>query len=72
MASLGYIGAAVSLKSVWASGTTLMHVAAAQLGDATQWYRIAEINNLTDPWIYAPTLLLIPPAGTSNGGILGA
>ena len=67
----GYIGAAVPAKTVWASGTNLFAVAAQQLGDASQWYRIAEVNGLTDPWILAPVQLNIPQPGTSNGGILG-
>jgi hypothetical protein len=72
MADLGYIGAAVPVRKVWASGTTLFHVAAIELGDASQWYRVAEINGITDPWVGAATQLLIPAPATSNGGILGA
>lgn len=67
----GYVGAAVPVRTIWASGTTLYRVAADELGDATQWYRIANMNGLTDPEIYGPVELKIPNAGTSNGGIQG-
>lgn len=47
-------------------------VAAQYLNDATQWYRIAELNGLTDPWIFGVVTLNLPtPSQTSNGGILG-
>lgn len=71
MSSLGYIGAAVPIRTAWVSGTTLFQVAADLLGDPTQWNRIAELNGLTDPWVSGPVNLSIPPAGASNGGILG-
>lgn len=67
----GYVGNAVPFKTVWASGTTLFDIAANHLGDATQWYRIAKLNGLTDPVVLGPVELKIPNAGTSNGGILG-
>ena len=58
-------------KVVRVSGTTLFHVAARELGDATQWNRIARLNGLTDPWVYAEQQLAIPQAlpgkGRSNG-----
>jgi hypothetical protein len=69
--SFGYVGAAVPIKTVWASGVTLFDVAARQLGDATQWYRIAAMNGLTDPWVSGSVELKIPLQGASNGGILG-
>jgi hypothetical protein len=57
-------------KEIRVSATTLYRVAAKYLGDATQWYRIATLNGLTDPWITEPTTLLIPQPSTSNGGVL--
>jgi hypothetical protein len=41
-------------------GTTLFHVAALYLGDAAQWYRIAQINNIRDPFLIALTSLRLP------------
>lgn len=67
----GYIGAAVPTRVIWASGVTLFDVAARELGDATQWYRIAALNDLTDPWITGSIELKIPSTGESNGGVLG-
>ena len=42
------------------SGTTLFHVASEYLGDATQWPRIAIINNIQDPFLTPPMPLQIP------------
>lgn len=52
------------------AGTDLFTVAAQELGDATQWYRIAFINGLTDPMIFGLTTLQIPPSDAkASGGI---
>jgi hypothetical protein len=67
----GYVGRGVGIKKIRVSGTTMFALAAQYLNDATQWYRIAALNNINDPWIGALTTLLIPPPQTfSNGGIL--
>lgn len=66
-----FVGQTFPAKVVRVSGTTLFHVAARELGDATQWNRIARLNGLTDPWITAETELKIPQAGQGNGGVLG-
>lgn len=60
-------------KTVTVSATTLFHVAAEQLGDATQWNRIAALNGLWDPVITGLTTLKIPAvnAQAGNGGVLG-
>ena len=65
------VPAALPQRRVWVRPpTTLYHVAARELGDATQWYRIAELNGTgSDPWLVAPAQLLIPQPGTSNGGV---
>jgi hypothetical protein len=44
------------------SGTTLFHISAKYLNDATEWYRIAKINNLNDPFLPNMTTLIIPNA----------
>lgn len=51
---------ALPSKEVYVSGTTLFRVAERELGDATQWERIAQLNGLTDPWITEIVLLKIP------------
>lgn len=47
---------------------TLFHVAARQLGDATQWNRIAALNGLTDPSITYTRNLEMPGIDPSAGG----
>ncbi len=49
--------------------TSLFQIAAAEFGDATQWYRIAALNGLIDPWVIGGLVLKIPASGKSNGGI---
>lgn len=66
---MNYIGQALPAKIIRVSGTNLFRIAATELGDATQWYRIAALNNISDPWIVAATEIKIPQAGVSNGGI---
>jgi len=60
-------------RTVTVSATTLFHVAAEQLGDATQWNRIAALNGLWDPMITGLVTLKIPTsnARAGNGGVLG-
>ena len=49
-------------------GGNLFQVAAQQLGDATQWLRIAQLNGLSDPMLSGVVTLLIPPVDASAGG----
>lgn len=56
------------MKTITVSGTTLYHVAASQLGDATQWVRIAQLNGLSDPQIIGLVTLQIPDIDISAGG----
>jgi hypothetical protein len=42
------------------AGTTLFHIAARYLNDATQWSRIAQINHLQDPFLSEFKTLNIP------------
>lgn len=60
-------------KTITVAGGNLFAIAAAQLGDATQWNRIATLNGLTDPMIVGVVTLKLPPvdATAGNGGILG-
>jgi hypothetical protein len=41
-------------------GTTLFHVAAKYLGDASQWSRLALINDIQDPYLSEATTLNLP------------
>ena len=48
----------------------LFRVAADNLGDATQWYRIAQLNGLRDPLITSTMTLTLPPIDpTATGGL---
>ena len=42
------------------AGTTLFHIAVRYLGDATQWTRIARLNDMNDPFLKQITTLNIP------------
>ena len=54
------------------AGTTLFHIAARYLDDATQWIRLARINDMKDPFISQIMTLSIPAARAGqdqeNGG----
>ncbi|NVN38485.1 hypothetical protein [Komagataeibacter swingsii] len=60
---------------VTASDISLYHVAARQLGDAAQWWRIARLNGMGDPDLSAfatPVSLLLPDADASqDSGVPG-
>ncbi len=60
------------MKTVFASGTTLFHLAATYYGDATLWYLIANANNISDPWLSGVLQLMIPDMVTANGAGIGA
>ncbi len=55
------------------AGGNLFRIAAQELGDATQWNRIAAANGLWDPFLDGVLTLTIPPVdpNAGNGGILG-
>ena len=50
------------------AGGNLFEIAARQLGDATQWIRIAQLNGLSDPMLSGVLTLVIPDANTAAGG----
>lgn len=60
-------------KIIKVYGGTLFFFAAQELGDATQWYRIAQLSNLgPDPILPrgVPTVLYIPQRDrTKRGGV---
>lgn len=56
------------MQQLTIAGGNLFQVAAQQLGDATQWLRIAQLNRLSDPVLNGVVTLLIPPVDVSAGG----
>ncbi len=60
------------MKSITLAGGNLFRIAAEQLGDATQWIRIAQLNSLTDPMLSGVTTLRIPSTDRSAGGGIAA
>lgn len=56
------------MQTLTTAGGNLFRIAAETLGDATQWIRIAQLNNLTDPQLAGIATLLIPDTDPSAGG----
>ncbi|MGY6770158.1 hypothetical protein [Komagataeibacter sp. NFXK3] len=65
---------ALTIKVTAADGT-LYHVAARRLNDATAWWRIAQLNGMTDPDLSTfttPVTLVLPAIDTAlNSGVPG-
>ena len=60
------------MKTVTIAGGDLFRLAMEELGDATQWVRIARLNGLEDPMLTGLNTVLIPPRGfAATGGIGG-
>lgn len=58
------------MRTITVVGGNLFRIAAEQLGDATQWIRIAQLNSLSDPFLIGVTTLQIPdPDPNAGGGI---
>jgi hypothetical protein len=49
-------------------GGNLFALAAQYLNDATQWIRIAQANQLTEPVLHGVNVLVIPPVDATAGG----
>ena len=60
------------MRSITVVGGNLFQIAAEQLGDATQWIRIAQLNSLLDPFLVGVITLLIPDADPNAGGGIAA
>lgn len=60
------------MRVITVAGDNLFRIAATQLGDASQWIRIAELNNLADPMLTGVMILLIPEVDRSAGGGIAA
>lgn len=56
------------MRSLITAGGTLFHVAASELNDATQWIRIAQANNLSDPVLSGIVTLRIPDRDPQGAG----
>ena len=56
------------MRTITVVGGDLFHVAADQLGDATQWNRIALLNGLSDPVLTGLVTLLLPERDAQAGG----
>lgn len=55
-------------KTIIVAGGNLFEIAANYLQDATQWIRIAQANNLSDPVLNGVTTLIIPDVNLTIGG----
>jgi nucleoid-associated protein YgaU len=60
------------MKAITVAGDNLFRIAAAELGDATQWIRIAELNQIFDPVLKGVVTLLIPDINPNAGGGIAA
>jgi nucleoid-associated protein YgaU len=56
------------MQTVTVAGGNLFQLAAQQLGDATQWIRIAQLNKISDPVLLGVTTLMIPMVNPQVGG----
>lgn len=56
------------MKLITVAGGNLFRIAAEQLGDATQWIRIAQLNELSDPMLSGLITLRIPNTDPNSGG----
>lgn len=56
------------MRTVTVAGGTLFRVALDQLGDATQWVLVAQLNGLSDPMLNGLTTLRLPPVDPNAGG----
>jgi nucleoid-associated protein YgaU len=60
------------MRTITVAGGNLFRIAAEQLGDATQWLRIAQLNALSDPNLIGVVTLLIPDVDPNAGGGIAA
>jgi hypothetical protein len=56
------------MQTLTVAGGNLFRIAAEQLGDATQWIRIAQLNGLSDPMLSGVVTLRIPARDPAAGG----
>ena len=59
------------MRDITIAGGNLFRLAAEHLCDATQWVRIAQLNNIADPWLLGVRSLRLPaPDMQAGGGIV--
>ena len=58
----------MSNRNITIVGGNLYTLAAQYLNDATQWIRIAQANNISDPVLHGINILLIPQVNAAAGG----
>jgi hypothetical protein len=51
------------MRSITQAGGDLFRLAMTELGDATQWARIARLNRIDDPFLSGLVTLRLPPRG---------
>jgi hypothetical protein len=56
------------VHTITITGGNLFQIAASELGDATQWIRIAQLNNITDPMLIGVVTLTLPDIDQNAGG----
>ena len=56
------------MASITVAGGNLFRIAAEQLGDATQWIRIAQLNGLSDFMVLGLITLEMPSVNLNAGG----
>ncbi len=59
-------------NSIIVSGGNLFALAAQYLNDATQWIRIAQANNISDPQLTGINTIILPPVNPSAAGGLAS
>ncbi|MBU6448048.1 MAG: LysM peptidoglycan-binding domain-containing protein [Rhodospirillales bacterium] len=59
-------------KIIVVAGGNLFTLAAQYLQDATQWIRIAQANNLSDPVLQGVHTLVLPEVNPAAGGGIAA
>jgi hypothetical protein len=58
------------MKTILVTGGNLFAIAAAEFADATQWIRIAQLNDISDPMLVGLVTLMVPDIdGDAGGGI---
>ena len=69
--NLEYINGSPNAKQITVAGGSLESLALEYYGDATEWPKIAEANNLSDPVIAGIHTITIPPAKTTTSTVAG-
>jgi len=60
------------MQKLIVTGGNLFKIASTELADATQWIRIAQLNNISDPMLIGVVTLIIPDIDRNAGGGVAA